>query len=87
MPTNHRLVFFIPQGTVMQENNKIMVFSPVIKKKKLKFTFLNPTIILGIANNLIILNQKVFGDIAKNKTSESTFNLRFKSFVIVFFTF
>lgn len=51
----------------MQENNKIMVFSPVIKKK-LKFTFLNPTIILGIANNLIILNQKVFAYIAKNKT-------------------
>lgn len=67
VPTNHRLVFFIPQGTVMQENNKIMVFSPVIKKK-LKFTFLNPTIILGIANNLIILNQKVFAYIAKNKT-------------------
>lgn len=54
----------------MQENNKIMVFSPVRKKKKkrLTFTFLNPTIVLGIANNLIILNQKVFGYIAKNKT-------------------
>lgn len=52
----------------MQENNKIMVFSPVRKKKRLTFTFLNPTIVLGIANNLIILNQKVFGYIAKNKT-------------------
>lgn len=90
MPTNHRLVSFIPQGTMMQENNKITVFSPgTFKKKKVKVYFLK-------SNNYIRYCQQSYNSQSKffwiycrkqNKISDSTFNLHFNLLWLFFSLF